>query len=220
MFFIRLIQVMALLMASKAEWINEMENSGLYEGDMILSPEQIADARNGQLTYGSTIGKQWPDKTVPYEYALDIVARPRAQQVIQQAIDDYHKYTCIKFKKRTTEAHYIQFHQGSGCSSYVGYNGGTGWPMKVSLHQNCWRKGIVIHELGHAIGLLHEQSRPDRDNHVSIIWDNIKSDMKFNFKKTETSEHRFTWNPVRLREYNALWENSICKNTWSRNHQN
>ena len=33
------------------------------------------------------------------------------------------------------------------------------------------------------LGLLHEQSRPDRDGHVEIMWNNIASNMGYNFNK-------------------------------------
>ena len=40
-----------------------------------------------------------------------------------------------------------------------------------------------MHELMHAAGFWHEQSRADRDDHISINWNNIQSGMEFNFLK-------------------------------------
>ena len=57
------------------------------------------------------------------------------------------------------------------CSSYVGRRGGR---QDVTIGRGCIRLGTCQHELFHALGTIHEQSRPDRDAHVRINWDNIR----------------------------------------------
>ncbi|KAG7279561.1 LOW QUALITY PROTEIN: hypothetical protein CRUP_034663, partial [Coryphaenoides rupestris] len=76
----------------------------------------------------------------------------------------------------TDEESYIVFtYRPCGCCSYVGRRGNG--PQAISIGKNCDKFGIVVHELGHVIGFWHEHTRPDRDNHVTIIRDNIQPDI-------------------------------------------
>ena len=116
---------------------------------------------------------------------------------------DFHKNTCIRFIPRTKENNYIKLKKtGDGlvnfrtyiekltliiqvssfpfdirCWSYIGRKRGN---QTVSLDKGCVDKGTVLHELMHAAGFLHEQSRTDRDKFVTIHWDNIDPGMCLN----------------------------------------
>jgi hypothetical protein len=43
----------------------------------------------------------------------------------------------------------------------------------LSVGHGCEYHNVMLHELGHVIGYWHEQSRPDRDEHVRVLWKHI-----------------------------------------------
>ena len=57
------------------------------------------------------------------------------------------------------------------CFSAIGRQGGQ---QRISVGEGCEYKGTVMHEMMHALGFFHEQSRTDRDNYIMVLWWNIE----------------------------------------------
>lgn len=119
---------------------------------------------------------RWPNARVPFEIDPNLPNQKR----ITDAIAHWHAKTKIRLVKRTT-AHndYIRFEDQGGCFSAVGRQGGK---QIISLAPGC-SAGSTIHEIGHAVGLWHEQSREDRTKFVTINFQNIESGKEHNFNQ-------------------------------------
>lgn len=62
--------------------------------------------------------------------------------------------------------------------------GRQGGLQQITLASSCAKSlGRIEHEIMHALGIYHEQSRPDRDNFVTIIDENVSPEMQVNFQK-------------------------------------
>lgn len=171
------------LQINKALGLNE---TSILMGDIIYDIETkrfITQDPRGRNAITSPHGL-WPQNTVPY--IMDSTIEEGGIDAIREAITDYHQFTCVKFVPRTTQKNYVKFTQGQGCSSFVGRT--ARGEQKVNLHRNCWYKGIVIHELKHALGFFHEQSRSDRDSYVKILYENIETGRENNFDKLRANE--------------------------------
>merc|ERR1712212_529777 len=166
--------------------MGEMENPGLWEGDIVLDPDEIEPHMKGKIggnQYASIKGGRWPT-TIHYQFESGFPSGGRS--AVAAAIKQYHEKTCLRFVQgRSSSGSYLSFYQGGGCSSPVGYRRGR--VNRISLARGCWRVGTVMHEIGHTIGLYHEQSRPDRDQYVRINWNNINHNKAFNFNKQPSS---------------------------------
>uniref|UniRef100_A0A4W3GLI9 Metalloendopeptidase n=1 Tax=Callorhinchus milii TaxID=7868 RepID=A0A4W3GLI9_CALMI len=127
----------------------------------------------------------WPGGVIPYVIGGNFTGSQRA--MFKQAMRHWEKHTCVTFIERTEEESYIVFtYRPCGCCSYVGRRGNG--PQAISIGKNCDKFGIVVHELGHVIGFWHEHTRPDRDDHVTIIRENIQPGQEYNFLKMEPGE--------------------------------
>ena len=121
----------------------------------------------------------WLNKIIPYQIVPCIFNMEEETEILR-AIEEWQVHTCIRFVPRSTERNYVEFRDGRGCASYVGMQGGY---QDILLAKGCREKGTIVHEIGHAVGFVHEQNRPDRDNHVIINWYNIPEHIRGNFVK-------------------------------------
>lgn len=128
----------------------------------------------------------WDYGVIPYEIEANFSGAHKA--LFKLAMRHWENYTCVTFVERTPEhSNYIVFtERPCGCCSFVGKRGNGN--QAISIGKNCDKFGIVVHELGHVIGFWHEHTRPDRDEHVKIIYKNIMPGQQYNFNKLTSLE--------------------------------
>jgi len=139
----------------------------LIEGD-ILVPEIT--------TRGLYTVMWWPNGVVPYEFDSNVTTANRDVAIL--AMSDWAAVATLFFQPRNGESNYVHIQDhSSDNNSMVGMQGGE---QIINIHN--WNEFTIVHELGHTLGLWHEQSRPDRDTYVTINWDRIEEDKEHNFE--------------------------------------
>jgi len=141
------------------------------------SPTEQSRSRQKRDTVGLT-SKRWARGIVPYQYSDQ--AHQHTKFAFNRAIRVIQTLSCVKFVRRKYERDYIHVITGTGCYSMIGRIGGR---QALSLGKGCFRKGVAVHEVLHALGFYHEQSRLDRDNHVIINHYNVLDRAKKQFMK-------------------------------------
>jgi len=161
----------------------------VVEGDIILgtldeveSESRAADGSgNASAPRSATLApvfsaNLWPNGTIPY-----VIDRTLPNpQIVLGAVQHWNTHTPLHVIPRTNETTYVVFTPGTfdaACESSIGMVGGV---QEIQITSSC-TTGDLIHEIGHAFGLFHEQTRNDRNNYVTILWDNIDKRYRSDF---------------------------------------
>ena len=174
----------------------------MFEGDMKLTEEQLSRLKAAMLDQGSLqgvvsfgppqesalIGDQyrWPNGEVKYQ--LDSQLSQSEKSLVRNTLHNLQVrlQSCIRFVETSSGNRINVINNGGGCYSSVGYSNRN--TQTLSLQSNgCMHAGVIEHEFIHALGIYHQQSRSDRDEHVEILWQNIVENKEHNFNKYDST---------------------------------
>ena len=164
-----------------------MVGDWVVEGDLLLAKvdafEKQLQAKDDKLGSGEpSLSPQgaflanvtkWPGGIVYVDSApLTPLFTASQNQNIQDAMNIINNRTDVKFRLASSGNRIRFTNNNNGCYSNFGMIGGV---QNVNLADNCFSSanvGTIIHELGHAIGMIHEQNRPERDIYITLT-DNL-----------------------------------------------
>lgn len=170
----------------------------LHEGD---APIDAGDTSTTQALAAVNAPRTWPNGVVYYRFSDRLPAYMRER--VLRAMAAWERRTIIRFEhagpNRSAFVLIVPFDKPY-CRANIGY---TGSRTHMWLNDVC-SVGLIKHEFGHTLGLHHEQSREDRNEHVQILWDNIKAGMKGNFYRYRFGRDVGPYNVDSIMQYSSF----------------
>ncbi|XP_056463062.1 uncharacterized protein LOC130402992 [Gadus chalcogrammus] len=175
--------VSELLERANSNLVRSAGEPVLTEGDIVVDEE--AERNADPCTSSGCMWRPWTDGMVYIPYYINNQYSSREKAIITRGLESFSSFSCIRFRpSRSSDRDWISIESKGGCFSSIGRRGGG---QVVSLaRQGCLYHGTVQHELLHALGFNHEQTRSDRDQYIRVVLQNVQSGMEHNFRKKNT----------------------------------
>lgn len=148
----------------------------LIEGD-ILVPLDYYARLSGRAPDAFYHPNLWPGGIVPYRFDASVAGV--SQTLMITAMQQWQAVANVQFQpcNPCTGAFVTILHHPTSNFADIGRTG-----SEQTVNINAWNaRFLIVHELGHTLGLRHEQNRPDRDQYVVIYTQNITPGQAGNF---------------------------------------
>jgi len=197
-------------------------NATVFQGDMIAqNSTQLALFQKIEVKRRKWIaaGEPWSGGKVKYCFASDTSLKTK--HMFQAAAKQYMAAVpCLAFQDvgwksgsssdamseqscKESPAIFVISRKDAGCYSYVGMIPSFRSQQLQLNDPACLSLGTAIHEIGHALGMAHEQSRPDRERHVHVDLTNIDPIHYHDFKVVEGAYTGHPYDFLSVMHYDA-----------------
>ncbi|MEP6664577.1 MAG: M12 family metallopeptidase, partial [Verrucomicrobiota bacterium] len=141
----------------------------------------------------------WPGGILYYTFDDSVSALH--QKAFLDGANEWAAFANLQFVARTTQPNYFTVIENPSLSGGFSAVGMVGGQQFLQIGPSSWNHGTVCHELGHTLGLVHEQQRSDRDSFVTILTENIIPGTEDNFVKLGNSNNQGAYDFLSIMHY-------------------
>jgi hypothetical protein len=133
----------------------------------------------------------WPNAKVPYRFSSQLGARTKLRAEVEKAISRWNErlqsstvpasFGPVLRPATGADTHVVVFHhrseiiEGARCfTEHAGYDPDNS-ELAVYLSDDC-EINVVVHEIGHVLGMLHEHQRCDAKDYIQLTMEGLLDD--------------------------------------------
>lgn len=163
-----------------------------FQGDILLDKPvaSFSSHPKPQMLTVASPQSLWPKVggVATVYYTIDAASDPNATPKINTAISKFNSdFSGLiqwvewnsSYGPNYVDINLNPYDYSGECEALEGYEAVPAQPMGGST---ACAVGTILHEMGHVIGLWHEQSRPDRDSYITVNYNNVIKGSWSNFE--------------------------------------